>query len=200
MREETYKEHDDNKQDNRRGRDRNNILNEFWEYIQDRRGGGRSGNRNEEGSRMRNRIGYDTYNTHSRSNSKDDRKENLMKLLVMGAYSDEDYEHFDKKEAEYLVDEMYHIKNGKKYIGEKYDMQKAHEVCERYKEHLDDDVCVEDIYVAINAQYHDYCKLFESWFGSNFDNKVFESAITFWFKDVDFDGNKVWDYFHMEEY
>lgn len=29
------------------------------------------------------------------------------------------------------------------------------------------------------------------------DNKVFESAITFWFKDVNFDGDKVWEYFHM---
>ena len=44
---------------------------------------------------------------------------------------------------------------------------------------------------------HDYCKLFDSWFGGNIDNKVFESAITFWFKDVDFDGDKVWEYFHM---
>lgn len=33
--------------------------------------------------------------------------------------------------------------------------------------------------------------------GGNIDNKVFESAITFWFKDVDFDGDKVWEYFHM---
>lgn len=30
-----------------------------------------------------------------------------------------------------------------------------------------------------------------------FLHKVFESAITFWFKDVDFDGDKVWEYFHM---
>lgn len=30
-----------------------------------------------------------------------------------------------------------------------------------------------------NAQYHDYAKLFEEWFGGNIDNKVFESAITF---------------------
>ena len=35
------------------------------------------------------------------------------------------------------------------------------------------------------------------WFGGNIDNKVFESAITFWFKDVDFDGDKVWEYFRM---
>lgn len=52
-------------------------------------------------------------------------------------------------------------------------------------------------YVAINAQYHDYAKLFEEWFSGNIDNKVFENAITFWFKDVDFDGDKVWEYFHM---
>lgn len=37
----------------------------------------------------------------------------------------------------------------------------------------------------------------EEWLGGNIDNKVFESAITFWFKDVDFDGDKVWEYFHM---
>lgn len=46
-------------------------------------------------------------------------------------------------------------------------------------------------------EFHDYAKLFEEWFGGNIDNKVFESAITFWFKDVDFDGDKVWEYFHM---
>lgn len=32
---------------------------------------------------------------------------------------------------------------------------------------------------------------YEEWSGGNIDNKVFESAITFWFKDVDFDGDKV---------
>lgn len=88
-------------------------------------------------------------------------------------------------------------KQFKKYVGEKYDMNKAHEICERYKEVLPNDVEPCDVYVAINAQYHDYAKLFEEWFGGNIDNKVFESAITFWFKDVDFDGDKVWEYFHM---
>lgn len=76
-------------------------------------------------------------------------------------------------------------------------MNKAYEICERYKEVLPNDVEPCDVYVAINAQYHDYAKLFEEWFGGNIDNKVFESAITFWFKDVDFDGDKVWEYFHM---
>lgn len=101
---------------------------------------------------------------------------------------------FDEEE---VVEQMYHVKDNKKYIGEKYDMNKAHEICERYKEVLPNDVEPCDVYVAINAQYHDYAKLFEEWFGGNIDNKVFESAITFWFKDVDFDGDKVWEYFHM---
>lgn len=95
------------------------------------------------------------------------------------------------------IEQMYHVKDNKKYVGEKYDMNKAHEICERYKEVLPNDVEPCDVYVAINAQYHDYAKLFEEWFGGNIDNKVFESAITFWFKDVDFDGDKVWEYFHM---
>ena len=76
--------------------------------------------------------------------------------------------HFNEYEAKEVVEQMYHVKDNKKYIGEKYDMNKAH-----------------------------YAKLFEEWFGGNIDNKVFESAITFWFKDVDFDGDKVWEYFHM---
>lgn len=100
-------------------------------------------------------------------------------------------------EQKEVVEQMYHVKDNKKYIGEKYDMNKAHEICERYKEVLPNDVEPCDVYVAINAQYHDYAKLFEEWFGGNIDNKVFESAITFWFKDVDFDGDKVWEYFHM---
>lgn len=88
-------------------------------------------------------------------------------------------------------------KDGKKYIGEKYDMQKAHEVCSKFKDKLEDEVEVADVYVAINAQYHDYCELFEKWFGKgNFDDMIFESAISFWFDDVDFGEDKLWKYFN----
>lgn len=59
------------------------------------------------------------------------------------------------------------------------------------------DVEVADVYVAINAQYHDYCELFEKWFGKgNFDDMIFESAINFWFDDVDFGEDKLWKYFN----
>lgn len=127
---------------------------------------------------------------------KDDKEEKILTMLMSGGYNDGEY-HFDEHEAKEVVEQMYHVKDNKKYVGEKYDMNKAHEICERYKEVLPNDVEPCDVYVAINAQYHDYAKLFEEWFGGNIDNKVFESAITFWFKDVDFDGDKVWEYFHM---
>lgn len=53
-----------------------------------------------------------------------------------------------------------------------------------------------DVYVAINSQYHDYVELFKSWFGDNVDQKIIESAIIFWFKDVDCKSrNKVVSYF-----
>lgn len=45
-------------------------------------------------------------------------------------------------------------------------------------------------------QYHDYVELFKSWFGDNVDQKIIESAIIFWFKDVDCKSrNKVVSYF-----
>jgi hypothetical protein len=141
-------------------------------------------------------LGYDTYDTYGRSTNKNDREEKILTMLMSGGYNDDGY-HFNEYEAKEVVEQMYHVKDNKKYIGEKYDMNKAHEICERYKEVLPNDVEPCDVYVAINAQYHDYAKLFEEWFGGNIDNKVFESAITFWFKAVDFDGDKVWEYFHM---
>lgn len=36
-----------------------------------------------------------------------------------------------------------------------------------------------------SGMYHDYVELFKSWFGDNVDQKIIESAIIFWFKDVD---------------
>ena len=54
-------------------------------------------------------------------------------------------------------------------------------------------------YVAINAQYHDYVRLYSEWFRNinknELDNKIIESAITFYFKDEDSGSTKTWNYF-----
>ncbi len=79
-----------------------------------------------------------------------------------------------------------------------FDMLKAKEICERYRGIIPQSATHGDVYVAINAQYHDYCELFKAWFGDSVDSKIIESAINFWFKDDDFkSGCKVWKYFNM---
>ena len=102
----------------------------------------------------------------------------------------------NEQDALNIVSEMYHIENGKKYIGEKYDMYKAKEICNKYKGLLSPLISVCDIYIAINSQYHDYINLYKTWFSDNVDNKIIESAIVFWFMDDDYkEENKVHNYF-----
>ncbi len=105
--------------------------------------------------------------------------------------------HFNESIAKYIVSQMYHTSGGRKFIGEKYDMSKAKEVVERYRGIIPQSATYADVYVALNAQYHDYCELLKAWFGDNIDTKVVESAINFWFKDDDYnsDVSKVYKYF-----
>ena len=119
-------------------------------------------------------------------------KKRLMEMMLEG----NEGEHFNESYAKYTVSQMYHTENGRKYVGEKFDMSKAKEVCERYRGIIPQSVTHADVYVAINAQYHDYCELFKAWFGDNIDTKIIESAINFWFKDDDYKGGcKIWKYF-----
>lgn len=105
-------------------------------------------------------------------------------------------DHFNEPQARYIVSTMHHIEKGRKNVGEYFSMQKAKEVHERYNGIIPSSVNICDIYVAINAQYHDYSELFKSWFNNNVDAKIIESAIIFWFKDTDYDkGFKLKNYF-----
>lgn len=107
-----------------------------------------------------------------------------------------DNEHFTESEAKYIVADMYHMENGRKYTGERFDMHKAKEICERYRGILPNSTTPADVYVAINSQYHDYAELFKNWFGNDVEQKVIESAIVFWFKDIDAKSeNKLIEYF-----
>jgi hypothetical protein len=116
--------------------------------------------------------------------------EDKINLLYM-LDNREDDSHYAKE----IVSDMYHIAGNKKYIGERFDMHKAKEVYDTYRHKLHN-YSVEDVYIAINAQYHDYCALFKQWFGDNIDHKIIESAIVFWFEDIDYQGgNKVHKYF-----
>ena len=124
------------------------------------------------------------------------RGNDMDRIIKYMRHSMNDGEHFTESEAMDLVSDMYHTEGGRKYSGEKFDIHKAKEICERYRGVIPVSATPTDVYVAINSQYHDYVELFKSWFGDNVDQKIIESAIIFWFKDVDCKSrNKIVSYF-----
>ena len=62
------------------------------------------------------------------------------------------------------VKSMYHYNDGRRYEGEKYDLTTAKDIYNKYKDSIDTKYTCDDVYVAINAQYHDYSTLFHKWF------------------------------------
>lgn len=144
---------------------------------------------------MRNRMPYEmddwevNYNRHDWDDYDDyPRSKHAM-------YDKMSEEHFDTHEAKQIVEDMYHYDMDRKHTGEHFDMRKAEEVYAKHRDSFVSKATPEDVYVAINAMYHDMCGLFKSWFGSNIDEKVILAAITFWFKDDDYQGNKIFEYF-----
>lgn len=107
-------------------------------------------------------------------------------------------EYLDMTYAKKIVSEMYHKDKNEIIKGEHFNMHKAEEVYNKYK-HALNDATVEEVYIALNAQYHDYCPLFKSWFGATMaEEKIISSALVFWFKDPDYSkGSKVRNYFEI---
>ena len=95
-------------------------------------------------------------------------------------------EHLTENQAKDMVSKMYHINSNRKYIGEKFDIYKAKEICERYRSMIPKEANYIDVYLAINSQYHNYICLFKQWFDENdIDCKIIQSAIHYWFNDDD---------------
>lgn len=184
------------------------LMEEFKEFMAEKRRGGslRHGEMhmpmresNELFYREHDRMGdsmnmYD-YDRPSRP-TKHGMDDDMYRMIRYMKESIEHPDHFSEHEAKHIVSGMYHMENGRKHTGEHYNMSKAKEICERYRGILPTSVTPADVYIAVNAQYHDYSELLKSWFGDNIDNKVIESAIVFWFKDADYEsGNKLANYF-----
>lgn len=109
--------------------------------------------------------------------------------------------HFDEAYAKYEVSQMCHKgADGKMYRGEHWSVEETNSVLSQYRSSVPSQYNEYDFYVALNAQYHDYC----AWVKKHIPDKdetevIVSSAIAFWFNDEDW-GNtsKVWDYFAMK--
>lgn len=61
------------------------------------------------------------------------RGNDMDRIIKYMRHSMNDGEHFTESEAMDLVSDMYHTEGGRKYSGEKFDIHKAKEICERYR-------------------------------------------------------------------
>ena len=125
-----------------------------------------------------------------------------VKLKILRKVLEEAINNIDAGNSNHSDDELDDIisaDNGKICKGEIYNYDCAKNVFDKYVRNINSSITVWDVYVAINAQYHDYIRLYSEWFRNinknELDNKIIESAITFYFKDEDSGSTKTWNYF-----
>lgn len=110
--------------------------------------------------------------------------------------------HFNEPYAIYQVSQMYHTNNkGVKIDTPLFSIENAKKIYDRRIRPLNKDVTMWDVYVALNAQYHDNIDLYEKWFSnandSEIEEKIIEAIIANWFEDEDASSDKVWEYFRV---
>ena len=106
----------------------------------------------------------------------------------------------DINEATYQVDNMYHTDNkGNKITSPMFTPIDVRKLYDKKFKSINSNITFWDVYVALNAQYHDNIELYKEWFGEdnieNIKDKIIKSAIVNWFEDEDAGIEKVWNYF-----
>lgn len=109
---------------------------------------------------------------------------------------------FNELNAIYQVSQMYHTNNkGVKIDTPLFSIENAKKIYDRRIRPLNKDVTMWDVYVALNAQYHDNIDLYKKWFSnandSEIEEKIIEATIANWFEDEDASSDKVWEYFRV---
>lgn len=95
---------------------------------------------------------------------------------------------------------MYHTDNkGNKITSPMFIPIDVRKLYDKKFKSINSNITFWDVYVALNAQYHDNIELYKEWFGEdnieNIKDKIIESAIVNWFEDEDAGIEKVWNYF-----
>lgn len=107
--------------------------------------------------------------------------------------------HFDKEYAEWQVDHMYHIgDDGREYKGERWSLKDTSGVMQKYRGRIPGEYNEYDVYVALNAQWHDTICTAKRHFSTIEDAEayVIDEAVAVWFNDQDWPSHdKVWRYF-----
>lgn len=107
--------------------------------------------------------------------------------------------HFDAVYAEWQVDHMYHIgDDGREYKGERWSLKDTSSVMQKYRGRIPGEYNEYDVYVALNAQWHDTICTAKRHFSTieEAESYVIDEAVAVWFNDQDWPSHdKVWRYF-----
>lgn len=98
-------------------------------------------------------------------------------------------EHFAKEDVSYM---RHKNKSGKEEKGEHWNMNQAVSAIKGTS--LPSGVTDWDIYVALNANWHDKEVKFTDWWGAEADKHIIDDAINFYFQDEDAPEGKIWLY------
>lgn len=131
------------------------------------------------------------------SNLNEEEMEELVKTLSV---LNKGVKRIDEVYATYQVDNMYHTDNkGNKITSPMFTPIDVRKLYDKKFKSINSNITFWDVYVALNAQYHDNIELYKEWFGEdnieNIKDKIIESAIVNWFEDEDAGIEKVWNYF-----
>lgn len=108
--------------------------------------------------------------------------------------------HFNEAYAKWQVSQMHHKgSDGMEYRGEHWPIEATNSVRAKYPNKIPSEYNEWDVYVALNASYHDFCAWAKKKFSDQAEAEIIELALAFWFLDEDWEGNtKVWDYFRKK--
>lgn len=105
--------------------------------------------------------------------------------------------HFNEAYAMWQVEQMHHKgDDGTEYKGAHWSVEDTNGFLMKYRPKIPATYNEWDFYVALNAGYHDFCRVVKKHLAEKADEFIIELAVAFWFLDEDWDGaTKAWDYF-----
>lgn len=104
--------------------------------------------------------------------------------------------HYNEEFGKWEVSQMHHKgTDGKIYKGEHWTVEQVSEVYEKYKSKLKKEDTVWDVYVAVHSYWHDNCVKYKEWFGEDYEAKIIEGCLNYFFLDEDAPSGKIWFYY-----
>jgi hypothetical protein len=86
--------------------------------------------------------------------------------------------HFTEPYALYQVSQMYHTNNkGIKIDAPLFSIEATKKIYDKRIRPLNKDITMWDVYVALNAQYHDNINLYEKWFPNATNNEIEDKIV-----------------------